>query len=174
MATDLLAPLRLGIKVTVGVLKFEARVLEELLGLISPPQPGTDTWVPTDVRRPVEPDYAEPAPSEAPVAEAPRAPEPEPPLAAEPEPPVHLDVEPELVAEFSDPGAEEGAGAELHVNEPWDGYQQMSAADVRDRVAVAEAAELAVVQLYESSHRKRRTVLDAVERRSKALANLPR
>jgi hypothetical protein len=166
MATDLLAPLRLGIKVTVGVLKFEARVLEELLGLISPPQPGTDTWVPTDVRRPVEPDYAEPVPSEPPVAEAPRAPEPE--------PPVHLDVEPELVAEFSDPGAEEGAGAELHVNEPWDGYQQMSAADVRDRVAVAEAAELAVVQLYESSHRKRRTVLDAVERRSKALANLPR
>jgi hypothetical protein len=49
----------------------------------------------------------------------------------------------------------------------------MTAADIRDRVVIADAAELAVVQLYESAHRNRRTVLEAVERRSKELANSP-
>jgi hypothetical protein len=96
-------------------------------------------------------------------------PEPEP----EPEPPVHIDTEPDLVGEFAEPGAEEGAGAELHVDEPWQGYRRMRVAEIRDRVAVAGAEELAVTQLYEITHRRRRSVLDAVERRSKQLANAP-
>jgi hypothetical protein len=99
--------------------------------------------------------------------------EPEPEREPEPEAPAHIDTEPELVAEFAEPGAEDGAGAEVHVAEPWDGYKRMRVADIRERVAVAEAAELAIVQLYESSHRKRRSILDAVERRSRELANAP-
>jgi hypothetical protein len=91
----------------------------------------------------------------------------------EPETPVHIDTEPELVAEFAESGAEEGAGAELHVDEPWEGYRRMRVAAIRDRVAVAGAEELAVVQLYEVTHRRRRSVLDAVERRSNQLANAP-
>jgi hypothetical protein len=49
----------------------------------------------------------------------------------------------------------------------------MRVADIRDRVTVADTAELAVIQLYESNNRGRASVLDAVERRSKELANLP-
>jgi hypothetical protein len=127
---------------------------------------------------PPEPDVVdvEPIPEPEPTAPVPEpealAPEPEPP-APEPEPPAHLDAEPELVAEYAEPGAEEGAHAEIHVDEPWDGYRRMRVADVRDRVAVASPEELAVIQLYESTHRKRRTVLEAVDRRSKELANRP-
>jgi DNA polymerase len=128
---------------------------------------------------------AQPAPAQVPVVvEPPPAPEPvgeppAPPIQAapapelEPEEPIHLDTEAELVAEFAETGAEHGAGPEIHVNEPWDGYAKMSAAGIRDRVLVAGAEEVAVVQLYEAMHRKRRTVLDAVERRSKELASAP-
>jgi hypothetical protein len=143
------------------VLRFELRILEELLGLAAEPEPD---W------QPAEPPPPAPRQAPPPVRASEPEPEPEPTLEREP---AHIDDEPELVGEFSDPGAEEGAGAELHVDEPWDGYQKMSAADIRDRVAIADVAEITVIQLYESSHRRRRTVFEAVERRSKELANLP-
>jgi hypothetical protein len=69
-----------------------------------------------------------------------------------------------VVAERADPGAEDGAGAEVHVAEPWDGYRQLHAADVIDRIIGADPAELAAVELYELSSRRRQTVLDAVAR----------
>jgi hypothetical protein len=78
--------------------------------------------------------------------------------------PDHVDEEPVLVAEAAETGAEDGAGAELHVEPPWDGYERMSAADIRDRLAAASATEAAAVELYESTHRSRRSVLDAAER----------
>ncbi|HEX6712433.1 MAG TPA: hypothetical protein VF066_03570, partial [Thermoleophilaceae bacterium] len=77
------------------------------------------------------------------------------------------------VGEFAEAGAEEGAGPEIHVNEPWPGYRKTPVASIRDRVAVAAPAELAVVQLYETTHRRRRSVLDAVDRRAKQLADAP-
>jgi hypothetical protein len=43
----------------------------------------------------------------------------------------------------------------------------MKAADVVDRLATADSAQLAVVQLYENQGRARKTVLAAVERRLK-------
>jgi hypothetical protein len=83
-----------------------------------------------------------------------------------PEATPHLDVEPdELVGEFADPGAEDGAGAELHVAEPWDGYDGMTAPAITDRLVVADVATLAAVQLYEATHRNRTTVITAAERR---------
>jgi hypothetical protein len=70
----------------------------------------------------------------------------------------------QLVEEFAEPGAEEGAGAEVHVAEPWDGYAQMNAKQVIERLTGASPAELAAVQLYESGNRGRETVIAAVER----------
>jgi hypothetical protein len=78
--------------------------------------------------------------------------------------PDHVDEEPVLVAEVAEEGAAEGAGAELHVEEPWEAYDEMTAADIRDRLAVATPAEVAAVELYEASARNRRSVLDAAER----------
>ena len=78
--------------------------------------------------------------------------------------PDHVDEEPVLVAESAEEGAEDGAGPELHVDAPWDGYDQMTAADIRDRLSGASPTEAAAVELYESTHKSRRTVLDAAER----------
>ena len=72
--------------------------------------------------------------------------------------------EPTLVAEYADPEAAEGAGAEVHVDEPWPGYDAMRSQDIRDRLSHAPDEIVAVVQLYESRHRGRRTVLQATER----------
>jgi hypothetical protein len=78
--------------------------------------------------------------------------------------PDHIDTEPVLVAEAAEEGAQDGAGAELHVDPPWDGYDQMTAAAIRDRLAAAGATEAAAVELYEASSKNRRSVLDAAER----------
>lgn len=75
-----------------------------------------------------------------------------------------MSEEPELVEEFAEPGAENGAGPELHIREPWDGYREMSARQVTKRLSDASAAELAAVQLYESSTRSRQTILSAAAR----------
>jgi hypothetical protein len=40
----------------------------------------------------------------------------------------------------------------------------MTAADIRDRLSAASATEAAAVELYEATHKGRRTVLDAAER----------
>ena len=81
---------------------------------------------------------------------------------AEPE---HVSEEPSLVAEFAEPGAEEGAHAELDVSEPWDGYAAMTARDIEQRLQSATTEEVAVVQLYEQTHKARQSVLRAAERR---------
>jgi hypothetical protein len=78
--------------------------------------------------------------------------------------PAHVSEEPTLVEAFADPGAEDGAGPELHIREPWKGYQGMSARDITARLAGASAAELAAVELYERSKRGRQTILAAVAR----------
>jgi hypothetical protein len=203
MLPDPTAPIRLGFRIGIAVVRFELRVLAHLLGRddghepvvvadAPPPEPfRADPAVvasepePAVVASEPEPVVATSEPEPAVVASEPEpvvaTSEPDPaPVASEPEPepldaePAHLDTEPELVAEFAEPGAEDGAGAEIRVEEPWRGYRKMRVAEVRERVAVANAAELAVLQLYEAGHRNRRSVLDAVERRSKELANAPR
>jgi hypothetical protein len=111
-----------------------------------------------------EPDQREAPPQEEPVRPVTPVPEPrrEPESRADvPDEPEHVSEEPVVVAEVADPGAEEGPGPEISVAEPWDGYRQMKAADIVDRLAAATPAELAVVQLYESTHKRRKTVLEA-------------
>jgi hypothetical protein len=78
--------------------------------------------------------------------------------------PAHVSEDAVLVDELAEPGAEEGAGPEVHVDEPWDGYESMKAKDVIARLAGSSSAELAAVALYERGHRGRHTVLAAVER----------
>jgi hypothetical protein len=101
----------------------------------------------------------------APIVSAPEPEDVERPIAPEP---VHVSEEPELVREEAEPGAEDGAGATVNIHPPWDGYEHMGARQVIDRLGDASPAELAAVQLYESSNRSRQTVLEAVERRLKA------
>jgi hypothetical protein len=87
--------------------------------------------------------------------------DPPPPLVEEP---AHVSEEPVVVEEFAEPGAEEGAGASVTVEEPWDGYARMTARDITARLGEASLAELAAVQLYESTHKQRETVLSAAQR----------
>jgi hypothetical protein len=115
--------------------------------------------------------------SELPRSPTPQAPRVAPPPQPEPVPetttatpaePVHVSEEPELVREVAEPGAEDGAGASVTVDEPWPGYARMTARDVIARLEDATPAELAAVQLYESFHRDRQTVRAAAERNLKS------
>jgi hypothetical protein len=127
----------------------------------------------TDERReaPARPAPARSRPTSPVGAIAPaRPPRPEPPAPVTPtahEEPVHVSAEPELVCESAEPGAEEGAGAGVTVLEPWNGYAHMNAREVIARANQAGSAELAAVRLYESRHRRRQTVLAAVDRQLK-------
>src|SRR6185437_9967259 len=71
-----------------------------------------------------------PEPPPPPPATRPLPPEP-----AEPAPPPHVSEEPELVAEFAEPGAEDEAGAEVEIAEPWEGYDQMKAGEIQQRLS---------------------------------------
>jgi hypothetical protein len=105
---------------------------------------------------PPEPEVREaPEPAGETVAEAPAA-------------PGHVDVEATLVESFAESGAEDGAGAQIRIEEPWGGYGELTANDVIARLEQATAEELAAVQLFEASSKQRTTVLNAVERQLRA------
>lgn len=87
--------------------------------------------------------------------------EPQEPPAAEP---VHVSEEPELVAEVAERGAEAGAGAEVRLEEPWPGYDTMTAADIVDRLVTEDEAAAAAVSLYEAAGKGRSSVLKAASR----------
>ena len=125
-------------------------------------------------------DVAEPAGATGPAGEAAapggasrthtaRAPET---VAPAPAPPVedHVSEEPVPVAEFAEPGAEDGASAEVTVEEPWEGYSRQDARTIVGQLASANREALAAVDLYESRHRKRRSVLAAAEDRLRELS----
>jgi hypothetical protein len=78
--------------------------------------------------------------------------------------------EEEIVAEFAEPGAEDGAGAQLEIEEPWEGYASMNAGTVISRLEQADPAQLALVELYEQMHKNRQTVLSAAAKRLRALS----
>ena len=101
-------------------------------------------------------------------AQAQPAPAPPPPQEPEPEPePEPTGERAELVDTVADPGAEDGAGASLRVAPPFPGYDKLRAPDVIDRLGGVDLAELGETELYERSHRARRTVLDAIAREIK-------
>jgi hypothetical protein len=108
------------------------------------------------------PDVADVAPGAQP--EAATVPADSPPAVPDELIPDHVDEEVVLVAEVAEQGAEEGAGPELHIDEPWEGYDRMAAVDVCDRLTGATAELAAAVELYESTRRSRRSVLEAAGR----------
>jgi hypothetical protein len=91
-------------------------------------------------------------------------PRPTTPTAEVPTAPNHVSEEATLVDETADPGAQDGAGAEVRVAEPWEGYRELRADDVIDRLSAASTAELAAIELYELAHRRRDAVLTAAQR----------
>ena len=78
--------------------------------------------------------------------------------------PDHVDEEVVLVAAVAEEGVEDGAGPELRIDPPWDGYDRMTAAEIRDRLTAATVELAAAVELYEAAGKARRTVLDAAGR----------
>lgn len=78
--------------------------------------------------------------------------------------PAHVSEGLQFVEAFAEPGAEEGAGASVHVQEPWNGYREMTANEVIARLAKASREELAAVELYERGHRDRQTIVAAADR----------
>lgn len=126
----------------------------------SPPAPDRAAATETPGTRSSDaPDTAPPAPIASRPGDAQPLPEAE---------PAHVSEEPTLVEAFAEPGAENGAGAQVTIAEPWEGYRHMNAKDVIARVSDANAVELAAVQLYEAAHRSRETVMTAVERELRA------
>jgi hypothetical protein len=167
------APIRLSLKAAelgLSTAAEAARIGKELLN----PDSGTPPPDFSEYRSPVEDDYGvangaaatEPVPADVEPG-SPSEPETVTPetgyIAPEPGE-AGPDEEPVLVAEAAEEGAEDGAGAELTVEPPWDGYDRMTAADIRGRLSAATAAEAAAVELYESTHKSRRSVMDAAAR----------
>jgi hypothetical protein len=155
-------PLRLGVRAT----QLWLRAAEQTVAVVATTTGRLIRSVASDeatARRP-EPEarYEVVERPAAPPTPAPAPPEP-PPYEPAPEP-VHVSEEPELVEEVAEPGAENGAGASVHVEPPWEGYDRMKAADVAERVSGADAAELAAIHLYETGTKGRKTVLEAVAR----------
>ena len=132
---------------------------------VAAPGPGERGPEP-DLVQPVEPGAAEPAEPQAPPAAVAEPPPPRPSApAAEPD---HLEERPVVAAEVAEAGAEDGAGAQVHVDPPWEGYGGMTAVDVRARLADADPEVAAVVKLYEAAHKGRRSVLEAADRRTRS------
>jgi hypothetical protein len=88
--------------------------------------------------------------------------------------PAHVSRDARHVEAFADPGAEDGPGASVHIQEPWRGYGRMTANDVIARLTSASREELAAVALYERAHRDRQTVLAAADRELRRATAAPR
>jgi hypothetical protein len=154
------APLRLGLRATALVLDEAINLTQRALGLLGHDEVRANSATQA-------PDGATQAPDSAPVVDIVRAApvvDTVAPAPSEPPAPAHVSAEPELVAETADPGALDGAGAQVRVAEPWDGYRSMKAADIVDRLATGSREELAAVELYELAGRRRKSVLAAAER----------
>ena len=101
-----------------------------------------------------------PAPAPAPVPPPPDPDPDPPPIAVVPEPTRGEAARIRAEQREAEAG-EDSPGAVVRVDEPWRGYKAMKAPEIIDRLAVSDEAVRAVVLLYEGSHRKRKTVLEA-------------
>jgi hypothetical protein len=83
--------------------------------------------------------------------------------AAPAEPPTRIDLPPRPT-QTQTAAPRDPAGAEVPSAEPWAGYRALRAADVINRLAAASLEELAAIEPYELSNRKRKTVIAAAQR----------
>jgi hypothetical protein len=166
-------PLAIARGAAAGALRAVADVVEDL-ATPEPASPYADAPFSYEPRRaepvvPVEPEPVVPAPRPHAVPEPAPAPPPEPeplPDAVEdldlPAPePTRGDAARVRQEQREAETTPESPGAEIRVEEPWEGYRAMTAPDVIDRLRVADDATKAVVRLFEATHRKRKTVIAA-------------
>jgi len=52
-------------------------------------------------------------------------------------------------------------GPEIHVEPPWEGYDEMTVTEIRRRLRGVNPTIAAMVRLYEETHKNRKGVLDA-------------
>ena len=161
-------PVRVGLRGAQLGLQITAAVTDRALGVVGAVADATsragDSGPELDLDG--QPFGGMPAPAPDPVPPPPvrdPAPPATPPV-PEPLPAPHLSTEADLVRSVAEPGAEDGAGATVHVEEPWPGYDKLRAADIVERISAADVAQLGAIELYERNGRRRRTVLDAVAR----------
>lgn len=194
------APMRIGLsagelalEVALGVVRGTRRAIERdgrrVPAPQRPPRPPEPRPRPpvraAPERGEPRPPTAQPQPEAAPPRPQPPPPRPEaarppvspadaagPAIPARPTPAGAKEVDDTAVpaGEFGERGAEEDAGAEVTVGPPWEGYDELTAADIQRRLADADRETVAAVALYEGSHRDRRSVIRATERRLRALA----
>ncbi len=79
------------------------------------------------------------------------------------EPPTRIDLPPRPTQKQT-AAPRDPAGAEVRSAEPWAGYRALRAADVINRLGAASPEELAAIEPYELSNRKRKTVIAAAQR----------
>jgi hypothetical protein len=155
------APALLAVSVAEGALNLAIDVLGGARRLLESEEPRADADF--SVQDEAARDDS-PRPDRAEGRQARPSPTPEPPA----EPPLeeeHVDEGAVLVAEAAEAGAEDGAGAELQVEEPWEGYDQMSAEEVGLLLDEAGREALAAVELYEATTKNRGSILEITERR---------
>lgn len=169
------APVKLGLsagelalEVTLGVVRGVRRVFGDEngdRGLTTPLAPRRPLSVDRRSASPPTPVVAPPPPVPPAAADGPA-------VAVVPPPPgaKQVDDDPVPVAEFGGEGAETAAGAQIHIDEPWDGYDGMTAAQIQKRLTKANRAAVAAVSLYEGSKRGRRSVIGAADRRLRQLS----
>lgn len=180
----MLGPLRLPLRLAAGVTEVALRLtLDALSGLrralegeeLPPPAPRPRPQRRRPSSRPPRPTPPRDSTAErgAPPPDGPAPAPAEPPSAAAmpvPDEAKTLDDEPDLVGEFGEAGAEEQAGAEVTVDEPWPGYERMNVKAIEDRLTAASRELLAAVVLYEGWNKKRASVRRAAERRLRQLS----
>jgi hypothetical protein len=84
-----------------------------------------------------------------------------------PEPPI--EVEEELVEQVAERGAETTPGPEIEIDEPWEGYARMTAAEIRERLRSETPAVAGMVEIYERSRKARKQVIEASEKAQRGL-----
>jgi hypothetical protein len=129
-----------------GVLLFSARLVLELL---LAPVRAVRRLLGGDEERPPTAEPAEPAPPPPPARRRKRRSEPtRGQVAAMRE-----------AAREAETGGADSVGADVHVGEPWPGYDEMGLEDVLTRLQAATEVEVAVVRIYEREHDARQAVL---------------
>jgi hypothetical protein len=182
LARGATAPIRLGLSAGGLGLSVARTVVEEARRALGHDRPRANGWSvprPAPVRSPAPDVRAQGdalesvvdvvAPSPAPPVSPPTAQGPAVPAVPPTAGAKQVDDDPVPVAEFAEAGAEDGAGAQVRVDPPWDGYDSMTAAQIRQRLATADSGLAAAVSLYEGAGRRRVSVVDAADRRLRAL-----
>jgi outer membrane biosynthesis protein TonB len=180
MTSLITLPIRLSLEITVRAAKLGIGVVRAVAGALETdkaeqraPWPVEDVPVapaPTNGRAAAPAPEPPPPPEPPPLPEAPPPREP-PPAPQHVEAPIDFDApaEEELAPRHVDTdatiayeaGPAEDVGAAIHVEAPWEGYDQMKAAEIVKRLRSANDATRAVARLYERQGKARASVLAA-------------